>query len=322
MSTTCNLCPRNCGVSRSEGQTGFCGQTNEIKAARAALHMWEEPCISGIQGSGAVFFSGCTLRCVYCQNASIANGSVGKIISAERLSEIFFELQEQGAHNINLVTPTQFVPRIARALELAKAHGLNLPIVYNTGSYEHVETLRYMDGLVDIYLPDLKYFSSRLSLRYSHAEDYFSVASKAIAEMVRQVGEPEFAAPDSDSICSDTCYDASSTITQENGEEAMPLMTRGVIVRHLVLPGCTKDSKKIMEYLYTTYGNRIYISIMNQYTPLARLEDYPELNRKITQKEYDTVVDYAISLGVENGFIQEGDTAKESFIPPFNLTGI
>lgn len=316
MNTACNLCPRNCRANRSEGQTGFCGQTDEIKAARAALHMWEEPCISGTHGSGTVFFSGCTLRCVYCQNASIANGSVGKIISAERLSEIFLELQSQGASNINLVTPTQFVPRIAQALEHARTHGLKLPIVYNTGSYEHVETLRYMDGLVDIYLPDLKYFSSVLSLRYSHAEDYFAVASKAIAEMVRQVGEPEFASADADSS------GTSSSVTGDNDEGIMPLMTHGVIVRHLVLPGCIEDSKKIMEYLHTTYGSRIYISIMNQYTPLVRLKDYPELNRKITQKEYDTVVDYAISLGVENGFIQEGNTAEESFIPPFNLTGI
>lgn len=305
MSIACNLCPRNCGVNRKDGKTGFCGQTSEIKAARAALHMWEEPCISGTKGSGTVFFSGCTLRCVYCQNASIANGSVGKIISPERLSDIFLELQAQGANNINLVTPTQFVPQIAPALEYARTHGLHLPIVYNTGSYEHVETLKRMDGLVDIYLPDLKYFSSELSLRYSHAEDYFAVASRAIAEMVRQVGEPVFA--------------ASPNISDD---PTMPLMTRGVIVRHLVLPGCTMDSKQIMKYLYTTYGNRIYISIMNQYTPSSNLEDHPELNRKITQKEYDTVVDYAISLGVENGFIQEGDTAEESFIPPFNLTGI
>lgn len=311
MNNTCTLCPRNCCIDRSSGQTGFCGQTNEIKAARAALHMWEEPCISGTQGSGTVFFSGCTLRCVYCQNASIAIGKSGKIISTERLSEIFLELQNQGANNINLVTPTQFVPQIARALEHSKSHGLTLPVVYNTGSYEHVETLRRMDGLVDVYLPDLKYYSSELSMRYSHAKDYFAVASKAIAEMFRQTGAPVFnEAPleSSDESLSDY--------------ETMPLITRGVIVRHLVLPGCTDDSKKVIEYLYNTYGNRIYISIMNQYTPIAALPDYPELNRKITTKEYDTVVDYAISLGVENGFIQEGETAQESFIPPFDLTGI
>jgi len=296
MNSTCTLCPRNCGVNRLNGETGFCGQTNELKAARAALHMWEEPCISGTEGSGTVFFSGCTLRCVYCQNFSIAAGKNGKIISTERLSEIFLELQNQGANNINLVTPTHFVPQIASALTSAKKQGLKLPIVYNTGSYEHVETLRRMEGLVDIYLPDLKYFSSELSLRYSHAKDYFEVASKAIAEMVRQVGTPIF--------------------------DNRDMMTRGVIVRHLVLPGHTKDSKKIMEYLYQTYGNQIYISIMNQFTPLSTLKDYPELNRKLTKKEYDSVVDFCLSLGVENGFIQEGRTAVESFIPDFNCTGI
>ena len=303
MNTTCTLCPRNCNVDRTNGRTGFCGQTKEIKAARAALHMWEEPCISGTKGSGTVFFSGCTLRCVFCQNAAIAAGKSGKIISKERLSEIFLELQEQGANNINLVTPTQFVPQIAQALEHAKMHGLNLPIVYNTGSYEHVDTLRRMEGLVDVYLPDLKYYSSELSLRYSHAADYFLVASNAIKEMFRQVGTPLFTETSS-------------------GSESMPLITRGVIVRHLVLPGHIADSKKIIKYLYDTYGNDIYISIMNQYTPATDLTDFPELNRRLTQKEYDTVVDYAIDLGVENGFSQEGDTAEESFIPPFDLTGI
>lgn len=315
MNDNCSLCPRNCGVNRSNGQTGFCGQTDEIKAARAALHMWEEPCISGTQGSGTVFFSGCTLRCVFCQNASIAAGKSGKIISAERLSEIFLELQSQGANNINLVTPTQFVPQIAQALEHSKSHGLTLPVVYNTGSYEHTETLRRMDGLVDIYLPDLKYYSSELSLRYSLAADYFNVASAAIAEMFRQVGTPVFREHSPE--CAPECTSDSLT-----DYETMPLITRGVIVRHLLLPGCLEDSKKVIKYLYNTYGNQIYISIMNQYTPVANLSDFPELNRKITQEEYDTVVDYAISLGVENGFIQEGETAEESFIPPFDLTGI
>lgn len=290
----CKLCPRNCLVDRSKGQSGFCGQTNEIKAARAALHMWEEPCISSTNGSGTVFFSGCTLRCVYCQNASIASGETGKIISSERLSEIFLELQELGAHNINLVSPTHFVPQIVRSLKRAKQQGLYLPVVYNTGSYEQIDTLRQLEGLVDVYLPDLKYYSSELSLRYSHAKDYFTVASAAIAEMFRQVDTP---------VINDT-------------------MTRGVIVRHLVLPGCTEDSKAVIKYLYETYKDRIYISILNQFTPTKALEAFPEINRKITQKEYDTVVDYAISLGVENGFIQEGDTAEESFIPPFDLTGI
>lgn len=316
MHITCTLCPRNCGVNRLDGQLGFCGQTNEIRVARAALHRWEEPCISGTQGSGTVFFSGCTLRCVYCQNAAIATGKTGKSISVERLAEIFLELQQQGAHNINLVTPTHFALQIAQALQLAKSHGLHLPIVYNTGSYEKPDTLRRMEGLVDIYLPDFKYYSPLLSEKYSHAKDYFAVASKAIAEMVRQTGAPQFA---DSSPASSKDGDTSAGFA---GEEAMPLMTRGVIVRHLVLPGCTADSRKVIEYLYRTYGNQIYISIMNQYTPVGTLTGYSELNRKITRREYDSVVDYAISLGVENGFIQEEDTAKESFIPPFDLTGV
>lgn len=295
--SSCSLCPRNCHVNRLHGETGFCGQTSKLKSARASLHLWEEPCISGKNGSGTVFFSGCTLRCIFCQNSIIASGNYGKEISLERLCEIFLELQERGAHNINLVTPTQFAPQIAKALSKAIENGLSIPIVYNTGSYEHVDTLKLFDGLVDIYLPDLKYFSSELSLRYSHAKDYFTVASKAIAEMVRQTKGFLF---DEDSL----------------------LLKRGVIVRHLILPGCVKDSKTIIKYLYETYGNQIFISILNQYTPLADLSNYPELNRKITKKEYDKVVDYAISLGVENGFIQEGETANKSFIPDFNLLGI
>lgn len=319
----CTLCPRQCRVNREYGQTGFCGQSSVLKAARAALHMWEEPCISGLHGSGAVFFSGCTLRCVYCQNASIASGQIGKSISRERLIEIFLKLQEMGANNINLVTPTQFVPQIAWALEHAKEQGLTLPVIYNTGSYECVDTLKQMEGLVDVYLPDLKYYSPKLSKRYSHAPDYFAVASKAIEEMVRQTGEPVFQeSSDISSPKNDSNVEAASTASDNSDYATMPLITRGVIVRHLVLPGCVEDSMKIMDYLYKTYGNRIYISIMNQYTPVAPLPEYPELNRKITKKEYDTVVDYAISLGVENGFIQEGETASESFIPPFDLTGI
>lgn len=311
MGISCTLCPRNCKVDRLSGQTGFCGQTNEIRAARAALHMWEEPCISGTEGSGTVFFSGCTLRCVYCQNASIASGKQGKTISVNRLSDIFLELQDKGANNINLVTPTHFVPSIVQALELSKSHGLTLPIVYNTGSYESIETLRQLDGLIDVYLPDLKYYSSELSLRYSHAKDYFDVATKAITEMVRQVGEPVFQE-----------RNINTSLSSTDDYETMPLITKGVIVRHLVLPECVEDSKKVIEYLYHTYGNHIFISIMNQFTPVANLENFPELNRKITEHEYDEVVDYAISLGVENGFIQDGNTAEESFIPPFDLTGI
>ncbi len=295
----CTLCPRNCFVNRKLGEKGICGQSSTLKVARAALHFWEEPCISGEKGSGAVFFSGCALHCVFCQNQEIANGSVGKEISKERLSEIFLELQEKGANNINLVTPGHFVPQIVPAIERARNQGLNLPIVYNTSSYENVDTIRKLEGIVDIYLPDFKYMSSSLSEKYSHAPDYSEVAKKVVAEMVRQTGAASF--------------------YEKEGQE---LMQRGVIVRHLILPGCMEDSKNIIRYLHDAYGDTIYLSIMNQFTPLKNVEKYPELNRKLTEDEYDEVVDFAIDLGVENGFIQEGETAEESFIPDFNCEGV
>lgn len=295
----CTLCPRNCAVNREKGEKGVCGQTIEIKAARAALHYWEEPCISGREGSGAVFFSGCPLHCVFCQNRNIVNGTAGKVITVERLAEIFLELQQKGANNINLVTAGHFAPQVISALQSAKKQGLTIPIVYNTSSYENVDTIKRLEGLVDIYLPDFKYMDETLSQKYSHAPDYSRVAKAAIAEMVRQTGPAVFCGGD------------------EEG-----LMERGTIVRHLLLPGCTEDSKKIICYLYETYGNHIYISIMNQFTPLEGLEKYPELNRKVTESEYEEVVDYAISLGVECGFIQEGETAEESFIPEFNGEGL
>lgn len=291
----CDLCPRKCLVDRKKGEKGICGQTENLKVARAALHFWEEPCISGDAGSGAVFFSGCPLHCVFCQNENIANGTVGKEISVERLAEIFLELQEKGANNINLVTPGHFVPQITKALDLAKQEGLKLPIVYNTSSYETVETIKRLEGYVDIYLPDFKYMSPGLSKKYSHAPDYAEVAKAAIAEMVRQTGKAVFV----------------------NGDEDN-LILRGTIVRHLTLPGCMADSMQILKYLHETYGDMIYISIMNQFTPLSNLEKYPELNRRITDEEYETLVDYAIEIGIENGFIQEGDTAEESFIPAFD----
>ncbi len=295
----CNLCPRKCKVDRKMGQAGVCGQTEELKVARAALHYWEEPCISGEKGSGAVFFSGCALHCVFCQNENIANGITGKNISIERLSEIFLELQEKGANNINLVTPGHFVPQIIRALDLAKKNGMNLPVVYNTSSYECIETIKMLDGYVDIYLPDFKYMSSALSAKYSHAADYAEVAETAIEEMVRQTGKARFINEDEDN-----------------------LMLSGTIVRHLMLPGCMEDSKAVLKYLHETYGDTVYISIMNQFTPLSNVSGYPELNRKITEEEYEELVDYAIGIGIENGFIQEGDTAEESFIPAFDCEGV
>lgn len=298
MLKVCTLCPRKCGVDRENGEMGICGQTKELKVARAALHFWEEPCISGTAGSGTVFFSGCSLHCVFCQNESIANGTAGKVITVERLAEIFLELEQNGANNINLVTPGHFIPQIKEALLLAKKQGMSLPIVYNTGGYESVETLRCMEGLVDIYLPDFKYMNRMLAEKYSHAADYPEVAKAAIAEMVRQTGMPKF---------------------DEDGEDG--LIKRGTIVRHLTLPGCLEDSKAILKYLYDTYGDKIYISIMNQFTPLENVAAFPELNRKITEEEYEELIEYAIDLGIDQGFIQEGETAEESFIPAFDGEG-
>lgn len=295
MYTSCTLCPRNCHVDRTANQTGFCGMSNLIQVARASLHMWEEPCISGTNGSGTVFFTGCNLKCVFCQNHSIAIGQKGKEVSPSRLADLFLMLQDKGAHNINLVTPSHYIPGIAEALTLAKSRNMSLPVVYNTSGYDSVQSLSMLDGLIDIYLPDFKYVSQTLSQRYSHAPDYFQVAAKSLAEMYRQVSDPIF-----------------------EGD----LIQKGVIVRHLVLPGCAEDSKAVIRYLYETYGDRIFISIMNQYTPLPHIVSYPELNRKITDAEYDEVVDYAIDIGVEQGFIQEGDTASESFIPDFDFTGL
>lgn len=292
----CHLCPRNCSVDRLAGQKGFCGVDAGIMVARAALHMWEEPCISGKEGSGAVFFSGCSLGCAFCQNRTISKGQSGKVITVEHLAELFLNLQAQKANNINLVTAGHFLPQVRDALILAKEQGLTIPVVYNSSGYEKVEMLRYLDGLVDIYLPDLKYLEADLAGKYSHAKDYPEVAMKALEEMVRQVRTPEF---------------------DERG-----MMKKGVIVRHLLLPGHVRNSKKVLEYLYGTYGDQIYISLMNQYTPMPAMKDDPQLSRKVTDREYDRLLDHAISFGVTNCFIQEGETAKESFIPEFNGEGI
>ena len=292
----CRVCPRKCGADREHGKTGYCKAPSGVAAARAALHFWEEPCISGTTGSGTVFFSGCNLRCVYCQNHHIAEMESGKVISIGRLSDIFLELQNKRANNINLVTAGHYLPQVITALRAAKERGLRIPIVYNSSGYEKAEAIRELDGLVEIYLSDMKYVSSELSARYSFAADYFETAKKAIAEMVNQCGEARF---------------------DERG-----IMQRGVIVRHLQLPGCIEDSKRVIRYLYETYGDGIFISIMNQYTPLPHVSDYPEINRKLREKEYEDLVDYAIELGVLNGFLQEGEAASESFIPPFDLEGV
>ena len=356
----CNLCPRMCNSRRSSEQVGFCGQTEEIRVARAALHFWEEPCISGKNGSGAVFFCGCNLGCIYCQNYEIAHGGMGRpvsrenaeepsgirignlagqaqagrTISKERLAEIFLELQEKKAHNINLVTPSHFVPMLVPALLMAKSQGLHIPIVYNSSAYEKSDTLKQLEGLVDIYLPDFKYMEEEKAKNYSFAPDYPQVAKEAIGEMFRQVGKNEF-----EGDC----------------------MSRGMIIRHMVLPLGVKNAQQVISYLWETYGNDVYLSIMKQYTPPIemtgyqkqmvesrrqttgyqkqmaeprrqmtesiqmtgqRILPYPELNRKVTKREYDRVVDYALSLGITNAYFQEGDVAKESFIPCFDGEGV
>ena len=348
----CTLCPRNCHVNRLAGGRGVCGEAGRIRAARAALYFTEEPVISGKRGSGTVFFAGCNLGCIYCQNRRISRpdsfcpGTTDASrkasapecpspsasssdspsnekayttrlleISPEKMAEIFLNLQDQGAHNINLVTPEHFVPLLIPALRQAKKNGLSIPVVYNTGSYERVEAVRALEGLVDVWLPDLKYVSSVLSARHTGAADYFRYASAAIAEMVRQCPEPVFSDGSHAIDCPDDADD--------------PVMLRGVLVRHLALPGCGEDSRAVLRYLHETYDDRIFISIMNQYTPMPqvlqqRLSTPADraLCRRLSEEEYDSLVDYAINLGITNGFIQESGTVSPSYIPVFDGTGI
>ena len=298
MSEICSLCPRECGADRQAGAYGICGVSGEkIKIARAALHRWEEPCISGDTGSGAVFFCGCPLKCVYCQNREIAHAKTGIEVSVNRLAKIFIDLQQQGAANINLVTPTHYTPQIVEAAERARKTGLKVPFVYNCSGYEKAETLKLLEGIVDVYLTDFKYMETDLADRYSRAPDYPDVAKAALEEMVRQAGSPVF---------------------DEQG-----MLMRGVIVRHLLLPSCVRNGKAVVKYVHETYGDQVLLSLMNQYTPMeSGTAIYPELGRKVTKKEYEKLVDYALNLGVGQGYIQEGDTAKESFIPDFDGTGI
>lgn len=293
----CRMCPRKCGADRDKGNNGLCGVSGEgkIRVARAALHMWEEPCISGEKGSGAVFFCGCPLHCVYCQNAAISGGKAGMDITEEQLVQIYLRLAAAGAHNINLVTGTHYSDIIKSSLISARRLGMKLPAVYNCGGYESVDTLRGLDGVIDVYMPDFKYIDSDTAQRYSGAPDYPDIAKAALAEMVRQRGKPVF---DDDGI-----------------------MLGGVLVRHLLLPGHLSESKRIIDYLYNTYGDSIYISIMNQYTPPPHIK-YTELSRKVGDDEYDEIVSYALDIGVTHAFIQEGDTASESFIPEFDCTGL
>lgn len=293
---SCNLCIRNCKVNRNENVMGACKTYNKIKIARADLHFWEEPCISGTNGSGAVFFSNCNLKCVFCQNSKISQNGYGKEITIERLAEIFLELQSKGANNINLVTPTHYVPMIIEAIKIAKTNGLILPIVYNTNSIDNIDTIKALEGYIDIYLPDFKYFSDRYSLKYSKIKNYSKNAIEIILEMVRQVGTPVF---------------------DDNG-----IMKKGVIVRHLMLPGLLFDSKKVVDAIYNTFEDKVYISLMNQYTPLYNAKDYPEINKSINPKVYDSLINYALSIGVKNGFIQDAGTDTEEFVPHFNNKGV
>ena len=292
----CKLCPRECGADRKNGKSGFCGTNDKITIARTSLHHWEEPCLSGDKGSGTVFFSGCNMGCVYCQNNEISHKNKGIEVTKERLCEIFFELKDKGAHNINLVTAGHFLPLVLDAVKSAKDAHLGVPFVYNSSGYEKKDAIKAADGLIDIYLPDFKYIDSTRAALYSNASDYPGVATKAIDEMVRQKPECKF---------------------NDDG-----ILESGVIVRHLLLPEGLSDSKKVLKYLYEKYGDSIYISIMSQYTPFGDLSDFPELKRKVTKKEYEKLIDYAIKIGIKNAFIQEGESANESFIPDFSGQGV
>lgn len=285
----CHLCPKKCNINRHI-TVGNCGCTDKMIIARASLHKWEEPCISGDTGSGTIFFSGCNLKCIFCQNRKISTKLIGTEVSIEGFSTICLNLEKQGANNINLVTPTPYVPLIIEGIKLAKERGLKIPIVYNTSSYESKETIKLLNGIVDIYLPDFKYYSDQYAIKYSNAKDYCFYAKEVIEEMYKQVGNPIF---------------------DENG-----IMKKGIIVRHLMLPNLKEDSKEILSYLYNTYHDNIYISIMNQYTPIKKLK-YEELNHTIDSDDYDEVINYALDLGIRKAFIQEGGTDSTSFIPDF-----
>ncbi len=287
----CKLCPRKCGINRNRGELGFCKAGNKIKIAKAYLHMWEEPCISGNNGSGTIFFSNCNLRCMYCQNYYIGEYGNGVEISVNKFSEICLDLEKKGALNINLVTPTHYVPLIIEGIKIAKSRGLSIPIIYNSSGYESVSTIKLLEDVVDVYLPDFKYYSDSYAKKYSLCDNYFDVATLALDEMFRQ---------------------KSKCIFDKKGR-----IISGVVVRHLLIPGMEEDSKKILNYLHEKYGDNIYISIMNQYTPVRTCK-YPELNRKVDDSVYDEIIDYAWNIGIRNAFIQEGGTQNDSFIPKWD----
>lgn len=292
----CSICPRNCRIDRTKGQIGYCQSGHEIKAALASVHMWEEPPISGSCGSGTIFFSGCNLRCVFCQNYTISSENSGKTISTERLSEIMLEQQARGVHNINLVTATHFIPSIIKAVQKAKNNGLKIPIVYNTGGYEKVESIKMLEGTVDIYLPDIKYFSSELSLKYSGASDYFDYASEAVLEMYRQTG---------------------NNIYDDNG-----IMKSGVIIRHMIMPSHREDSYKVLDWIRDNIGTEACVSLLSQYTPAYNAEKYKEINRKLMSLEYTRVIEHFFDIGLKNGFMQEKSSAESKYTPIFDLSGL
>ncbi len=303
----CELCPRRCGVDRARGNRGYCGMSDNLTAARAALHYWEEPCISGTRGSGTVFFSGCVMRCAYCQNYSVSGG-YGEEITVQRLSEIFSELEEQGAHNINLVNPTHFVPQIIKALDMTKGR-LRIPVVYNSGGYERVETLRMLEGYVNVYLPDVKYYSEEIAVRLSNAPNYFETAAAAVGEMVRQTGAPVF--------------EGYGAVGQA---EPLPdaVLLKGTVVRHLVLPTLYRDSMEVIRRIGERFGDRILFSLMSQYTPFGRVRTdsaFAKLNRRVTTFEYRKALDAVLAAGLR-GYMQEKSSAKEEYTPEFDLSGL
>ncbi len=293
---SCTLCPRNCNVNREAGQTGYCKMSYEITASLASVHMWEEPPISGTNGSGTIFFTGCNLRCVFCQNYNISSQNNGKAISIGRLSEIMLEEQARGVHNINLVTGVHFIPSIISAVKKAKSNGLKIPIVYNSSGYEKVEILKMLEGIVDIYLPDIKYFSSELSAKYSNAADYFSYASEAVIEMCRQAGGNTF---------------------DENG-----ILKKGVVIRHMVLPSHREDSYKILDWIRDNIGKNAYVSLLNQYIPVYKANEYKEISRRLMSLEYTRVIEHFFDIGLKNGYMQEKSSATSEYTPIFDLSGL
>lgn len=323
----CRLCPRACGADRLAGERGVCGADARVRIARAALHFWEEPCISGSSGSGTVFFSYCPLRCIYCQNHDIAIGDAGAEVSVRRLARIFLELSEQGARNVNLVTPTHYAPHAIAAVSLARDAGLRLPVVYNTSGYETVDAVLRLKDTVDVFLTDFKYADAQTARRYSHAPDYPEVAYAALDAMVTQTGAPAFEDKgvregQNESQSEGVHASSGADGTANASDDEPPRLLRGVVVRHLLLPGRLEESKRVVRALHDRYGSSIMLSIMNQYTPVARFERFPELNGTVPSCEYEELLDYADALGVEDYFWQEGGADSESFIPPFDRTGV